>query len=102
MKFSPGKSEKIVINLRLEVDLLEKIDREASKRDLSRNEFICQAIAYAMDNMDSSRGRITPAPRIERRKYLLDKTKGEKQDRFAHNLKVANRSIFVAQTLSRG
>ena len=54
MKFSPGKSEKIVINLRLEVDLLEKIDREASKRDLSRNEVICQAIAYAMDNMDSS------------------------------------------------
>ena len=54
MKFSPGKSEKIVINLRLEVDLLEKIDREASKRDLSRNEFICQAISYAMDNMDSS------------------------------------------------
>ena len=54
MKFSPGKSEKIVINLRLEVDLLEKIDREASKRDLSSNEFICQAIAYAMDNMDSS------------------------------------------------
>ena len=33
MKFSPGKSEKIVINLRLEVDLLEKIDREASKRE---------------------------------------------------------------------
>ena len=54
MKFSPGKSEKIVINLRLEVDLLEKIDREASRRDLSRNEFICQAISYAMDNMDSS------------------------------------------------
>ena len=54
MKFSPGKSEKIVINLRLEVDLLEKIDREASRRDLSRNESICQAISYAMDNMDSS------------------------------------------------
>ncbi len=45
---------------------------------------------------------LTPAPRIERRKYLLDKTKGEKQDRFAHNLKVANRSFFVVEPLSRG
>ncbi len=54
MKFSPGKIEKVVINLRLDEDFLEKIDREASKRNLSRNEFICQAIAYAMDNMESS------------------------------------------------
>jgi predicted DNA binding CopG/RHH family protein len=54
MKFSPGKVEKILITLRIAEDFLEKIDREASRRDLSRNEFICQAIAYAMDNMDSS------------------------------------------------
>lgn len=54
MKFSPGKVEKILITLRIAEDFLEKIDQEASKRDLSRNEFICQAIAYAMDNMDSS------------------------------------------------
>ena len=54
MKFSPGKVEKILITLRIAEDFLEKIDREASKRDLSRNEFICQAIAYARDNMDSS------------------------------------------------
>ena len=54
MKFSPGKVEKILITLRIAEDFLEKIDREAPKRDLSRNEFICQAIAYAMDNMDSA------------------------------------------------
>ncbi len=54
MKFSPGKVEKILITLRIAEDFLENIDREASRRDLSRNEFICQAIAYAMDNMDSS------------------------------------------------
>ena len=54
MKFSPGKVEKILITLRIAEDFLEKIDRVASKRDLSRNEFICQAIAYAMDNMDSA------------------------------------------------
>lgn len=54
MKFSPGKVEKILITLRIAEDFLEKIDREASKRNLSRNEFICQAIAYAMDNMESS------------------------------------------------
>ena len=52
MKFSPGKRRRLLLT-RLEVDLLEKIDREASKRP-SRNEFICQAIAYAMDNMDSA------------------------------------------------
>ena len=54
MKFSRRKVEKILITLRIAEDFLEKIDREASRRDLSRNEFICQAIAYAMDNMDSS------------------------------------------------
>ncbi len=54
MKFSPGKVEKILITLRIAEDFLEKIDREASKRNLSRNEFICRAIAYAMDNMESS------------------------------------------------
>lgn len=60
MKFSPGKVEKILITLRIAEDFLEKIDREASRRDLSRNEFICQAIAYAMDNMDSSEEEYPP------------------------------------------
>ena len=40
----------------------------------------------------------TPAPRINSTKSFLRKTKEKKQDRFSHNLKVANRSIFVAQT----
>ena len=39
-----------------------------------------------------------PAPRINSRIFLLVKAKGNNKDRFAHHLKVANRSIFVAQT----
>ena len=39
-----------------------------------------------------------PAPRINSRIFFLVKAKGNNKDRFAHHLKVANRSIFVAQT----
>ena len=39
-----------------------------------------------------------PVPRINSRIFFLVKAKGNNKDRFAHHLKVANRSIFVAQT----
>ncbi len=39
-----------------------------------------------------------PEPRINSRIFFLVKAKGNNKDRFAHHLKVANRSIFVAQT----
>ena len=39
-----------------------------------------------------------PAPRINSRIFLLIKAKGNNKGRFAHHLKVANRSIFVAET----
>ena len=38
------------------------------------------------------------APRINSRIFFLVKAKGNNKDRFAYKLKVANRSIFVAQT----
>ena len=39
----------------------------------------------------------TPAPRIESRIFLFVKAKGNNKDRFAHKLKVANRSFSVAE-----
>ena len=42
------------------------------------------------------------APRIDSRKCSLDRTKGKNKTDLPTQLKVANRSIFVAQTLSRG
>lgn len=51
MEFSPGKVEKVLISLRIEEPFLNKIDLAANRCSLSRNEFICQAIAYAMENM---------------------------------------------------
>ena len=41
-------------------------------------------------------------PRIDSRECDSEETRRKKQDRFAHNLKVANRSIFVAETLFGG
>ena len=42
-------------------------------------------------------GNPPTAPRIENTECSLDETRGKKQDRFAHKLKVANRSGFVAE-----
>ena len=39
-----------------------------------------------------------PAPRINSRIFFLVKAKGNNKDRFAHHLKVANRSFSVAET----
>lgn len=52
--FKPKKvnSEKIVISIRVNIDTLEKIDKEASKYDISRNELITQCIEFALDNLE--------------------------------------------------
>ena len=55
MEFSPGKVEKILISLRIEEPFLNKIDVAATEREMSRNEFICQPIAYAMDHMEKKK-----------------------------------------------
>jgi len=47
-EFNPSKTEKTVITLRIEVDLLQKIDILSSDIDVSRNEFIMQCINFAM------------------------------------------------------
>ena len=50
--FKPVKSEKLVISIRLDSNILEEIDRLSSKADMSRNEFIVQSLRYALDNLE--------------------------------------------------
>ena len=47
-EFNPSKTEKSVITVRIETDLLKDIDDLSNKADISRNEFILQCIDFAM------------------------------------------------------
>jgi len=49
-EFNPSKTEKTVITLRIETDLLSEIDDLSGKIDISRNEFIMQCIDFAMQH----------------------------------------------------
>lgn len=51
-KFLPKKPEKEVISMRISSDVLAEIDRQAAAIDISRNEFINQCIAFALDHME--------------------------------------------------
>lgn len=51
--FKPKKTEKDVISIRINTDLLEEIDKTANNIDISRNELIVQCIEYALGNMKS-------------------------------------------------
>ena len=51
-KFVPKKAEKEVISIRIDSDLLKKVDDTASKSDISRNELVVQCIEFAMNNLD--------------------------------------------------
>lgn len=52
-KFTPRKSEKEVISLRLAISTLEEIDQKAAEIGISRNELINQMIMYALLNMEN-------------------------------------------------
>ena len=52
MLFWPNKHEKIVISVRIDKDLVDRIDKVASETNLSRNEVICQSIEFALNNTD--------------------------------------------------
>ncbi len=52
MLFRPNKHEKTVISVRIDKELLDKIDKVATESDLSRNEIICQSIEFALNNTD--------------------------------------------------
>ena len=53
--FAPKKqkknTEKTVISIRLDSELLKTVDESSFKADISRNEFIVQCINYAIKNM---------------------------------------------------
>ena len=51
-KFRPKKSEKVVISIRIEEEILSRIDKEASKVDISRNELIVQCLDFALENLE--------------------------------------------------
>ena len=53
-KFLPRKPEKEIISMRIPIDILEKVDRQAAIANISRNEFINQCITFALAHMDSS------------------------------------------------
>jgi len=50
-KFNPQKAEKITISLRIDENILKKIDKLSTKRDISRNEFLVQCIEFALINI---------------------------------------------------
>lgn len=54
-KFIPKRQEKEVISMRIPIDLLREIDRQAGRINISRNEFINQCITFALDNMEHKR-----------------------------------------------
>lgn len=51
-KFIPKRQEKEVISMRIPIELLREIDRQAGMINISRNEFINQCITFALDNME--------------------------------------------------
>ena len=51
-EFKPVKPEKSVISIRIDTDLLKKIDKLANDTDISRNEFILQCINFALKRCD--------------------------------------------------
>ena len=53
-KFLPKKPEKEVISMRIPSEVLAELDSKAARFEISRNEFINQCIAFALENMDDS------------------------------------------------
>ena len=53
-EFKPVKSEKTVISIRIDNNILKLIDEKSAKADISRNEFIIQCIEYALNNISKN------------------------------------------------
>lgn len=53
-KFVPKKQEKEVISMRIPIELLKEVDRQAGMINISRNEFINQCIIFALANMEGN------------------------------------------------
>ncbi len=53
--FIPQKPDKEVISIRLPSDLLQQVDANAAKADISRNEFINQCIIFAIQHLQGEK-----------------------------------------------
>ncbi|MCD8088074.1 MAG: ribbon-helix-helix protein, CopG family [Oscillospiraceae bacterium] len=51
-KFIAHKPEKEVISMRIPVETLRAVDEKATEAEISRNEFLVQAIQFALSNME--------------------------------------------------
>lgn len=49
-EFKPIKPEKVVISIRIDTEMLKRVEELSVKSDISRNEFIVQCIDYAIKN----------------------------------------------------
>lgn len=52
-EFIPTKTEKEVISIRLDSELLKSVDSAAQHAQISRNEFINQCIRFALEHLSS-------------------------------------------------
>lgn len=52
VKFSPKKTEKEIISIRIPLETLKTIDAKAGSYEISRNELINQMIVFALDHME--------------------------------------------------
>lgn len=52
LKKKNHKKEKVVFSIRIDRELAEQIEKAITNTEISRNEFISQAIAHALQNME--------------------------------------------------
>ena len=55
LKSKKIKQEKVVISVRMDEAVLNTIEQALINTDISRNEFINQAIEYALDHMEKKK-----------------------------------------------
>ncbi len=53
-KFIPQKTEKEVISIRIDTNVLKRLDQIASKKSISRNQLINQSIQFALDHIEDT------------------------------------------------
>ena len=53
-KFIPKIPDKSVISIRLEDELISRVDKLSKKQKMSRNEFIKQCIIFALERIDEN------------------------------------------------
>ena len=51
-RFIPKKQDKEVISIRISSETVRTVDAQATKFDISRNEFINQCILFALKHME--------------------------------------------------